>query len=79
MTDSNAQKPTLKLSQEKAYYAVDANGNRTRKTRTVDVAVGYENVSKNGNAYTRYTLHLGDITADVDGVVKLVGFTLNNN
>ncbi|MEM6360857.1 MAG: hypothetical protein AAF731_12255 [Bacteroidota bacterium] len=78
MTDNNTQKPTIKLAQEKAYYVVDANGNRTRKTKTVDIAVGYENTSKNGNAYTKYTLHLGDITADVDGVVKLVGFGIDS-
>lgn len=78
MSDTT-QKPTIKLTQEKAYFVTESDGTRTRKTRTIDIAVGYENVSKNGNPYTRYTLRQEDITVDVDGVVKLIGFAIKEN
>ena len=75
--ETQNQKPTWKLVQDKAYYIIQKDGSRARKTRNIDVTVGWNRESDNG---TRPISHFADgvqsIEPDADGRVKLVLFPI---
>ena len=79
---SNEQKkemPTWKLVQEKAYYGVQQDGRSMRKTKTLNITVGWDRTSKDGMQYISFADSLQNITADVDGKIKLILFPITNN
>lgn len=78
-TQNDGRKPDFKLVQEKAYNHTGPNGQLVRKSKTVDITVGWQETSKkDGMEYISLADSVMDITADVDGRVKLVLFPIKD-
>jgi len=78
MTNEN-QRPSWKLVQEKAYYTIKKEESRIRKTRNIDVTVGWDRESGNGLSYISFADGVQSIEPDADGRVKLVLFPIGND
>lgn len=48
---NNQNMPNWRLIQEKAYYKTNRNGQQTRETKNVEIAVGWQKVSEKGTNY----------------------------
>lgn len=86
MTDNNqnsteatntGKKPNWKLVQEKAYHQIGKNGQLNRKSKTVDIAVGWSETSSSGMNYISWSDSVMTLTPDIDGRVKLVSFPIS--
>ena len=77
-TTTKGRSPDFKLVQEKAFHQVGPNGQMVRKSKTVDITVGWNEVSSNGMEYISLADTVMDITADVDGRIKLVMFPIKD-
>ena len=85
MTDNNqnsneakqSKKPNWKLVQEKAYHQVGKNGQLNRKSKTVDIAVGWSETSSSGMGYISWSDRVMTRSPDIDGRVKLVSFPIS--
>ena len=75
---TTGRKPDVKLVQEKAYNQVGQNGQLIRKSKTVDLTVGWKETSKDGMEYISFADSVMDVTADVDGRVRLVIFPIQD-
>ena len=85
MTDNNqnstdakqSRKPDWRLVQEKAYHQMGRNGQLNRKSKTVDIAVGWSETSSSGMEYISWSDSVMTVSPDVDGRVKLVSFPIS--
>ena len=77
VNETSKRKPTHKLAQEVVYYVMDRNGNRQRKTKTIDLAFGWIEVSQNGKNFISFADEVQPVFPDADGRIKRVVFQLN--
>ena len=73
-TNTETKNPQWNLVQDKAYYTIEKDGSRIRKTKSVTIAVGWEETSQKGLKYISFSTVLNAPTTDVDGKVKFVLF-----
>ena len=78
INETQKEMPTWKLVQDKAYFSIQKDGSRTRRTKTIDVTVGWDKVSEKGMAYISFADGVQSIEPDADGRVKLVLFPITN-
>jgi|GEM_PF-2489239 len=76
--ETQNQKPNWKLVQDKAYYTIQKDGSRVRKTKNIDMAVGWDRESDKGMTYISFADSVQSIETDADGRVKLVLFPMKN-
>ena len=74
--ETQKRRPSHKLVQEAAYYVLDKNGNRVRKTKNIDLAYGWLETSKNGTSYISFADAVQAVLPDADGRIKRVVFEL---
>lgn len=81
MTDKSTtgRKPEWKLLQDKAYYHIDKSGNRTRKTDSIEITVGWMEVSQDGKKYLSWADSVVPVLPDADGRVRLYSIQINND
>ena len=71
-SSNEGRKPHVRLIQEKAYYHTNKKGQSVRKTKTQEVAVGWNEVSqKNNTPYVSFADGVISIEPDIEGKVKL--------
>ncbi len=70
------RKPDWKLVQEKAYHRVKNNGQLERKSTTIDIAVGWNETSRDGMDYISWSDSVVPVMPDIDGRIKLVTFPI---
>lgn len=78
-TTNGKKKPDWKLVQNKAHFKQELKGGMNRVEEQVEIASGWQNISKDGNEYISFSLSTTPVMPDVDGNIKLVLFAINRD
>ena len=74
---NSGKKPQWRLVQEKAYYRTGPNGQQIRSTKTIELAVGWNETGReSGNPYISWSDSVTPALPDVDGRIVLRAFEI---
>ena len=72
-------KPNWRLVQEKSYFKTGRNGQQTRETKNIELAVGWQKTSDNGTNYTSWSDSVIPVLPDVDGRIVTRSFEIKHD
>ncbi|KAF2510347.1 hypothetical protein E0W72_07645 [Flavobacterium arcticum] len=73
---NNENRPNWRLVQEKAYFKTGRNGQSTKETKTIELAVGWKKTSEKGVHYISWSDSVIPVLPDVDGRIVTRAFEI---